>query len=300
MVIPAYHSSSTIARTLGSLRSQSFADFETIVVDSSADDGTERAVRQGFPEVTLLRSPVRLYPHAARNLGVSHARGDILVFTDPDCRVGRRWLERLVAAVDAGHTVVGGSMDLEGRDRLELAVHLCKFFWLLPGLPAGERRVVCTASAAYARSVWEAVGPFRGDLFTADALLAMRAADAGYAPHFEPHAEVVHRHDGGCRHFLRQFEERGREFARGRSEQERWSRPRCACWVLAAPLILLVQLARAGRDAVRSGRAWTTDFLVSLPLHFCFRLAWTLGETRALGALAVRRARSVTDPATAR
>lgn len=289
VIIPAYHSQTTVAESLEALREQTFRDFQTIVVDSSADDQTARIISESFPEAVLVRSPTRLYPHAARNLGVARAVGDILVFTDPDCRARPDWLERLVNTVDAGHPVVGGSMALDTRTPLQTAVHLCKFSWLLPPLPAGPRRVVCTANAAYTRAAWDEVGPFDGDVFTGDALLAMRAAAAGLVPFFEPCATVAHTHEGGVVSYLRQFVLRGSEFAAARARQEDWGRGRCAAWVLASPVILLLHLLRAGGDALRAGVEWTAAALTSLPLQTAFRLAWTVGEARALAELTGRR-----------
>src|SRR5512144_1102084 len=105
VIIPAYYSDSGIAGCLEALRSQSFRDFEAIVVNSSPGDRTREIVTTQFPEVKLLENPTRLLPHAARNRGVSLAVGQILVFTDADCRGSPDWLERLVDAHGAGHEI---------------------------------------------------------------------------------------------------------------------------------------------------------------------------------------------------
>src|SRR5919108_4634016 len=93
VIIPAYESQETIADTLLALRDQAFRDFETIVVDSSPAEATETLLRSEFPEVTYERSQRRLIPHEARNRGVELARGELLVFTDPDCVPRPDWIE---------------------------------------------------------------------------------------------------------------------------------------------------------------------------------------------------------------
>ncbi len=114
VVIPTYYSSSTLEISLEALRRQRYRDFEVIVVNSSPEEETGRIVRERYPEVVFVQSPVRLYPHAARNEGIGRARGEVLVFTDPDCEPAPDWLERLVAACDGGTRVVVGAMGLAG------------------------------------------------------------------------------------------------------------------------------------------------------------------------------------------
>jgi GT2 family glycosyltransferase len=286
VIIPTYYSHRTVAACLEALRAQTFRDFETILVNSSPEEHAGEIVRTRFPEVTFVQSPTRLFPHAARNRGISLARGELLVFTDPDCRARPDWLARLVDAHDAGHVVVGGGMDLVTRRWFECGVHLCKFYFLLSGSKPGPRRVICTANASYARSIWEQVGPFDEELFVGDALLSWRAAAHGFRPWFEPLAIVAHRHEGDFRSYWREFWLRGREFGGARARLETWPRWRAAAYLILLPAVLLVVLTRAGRAALGSG--WGGSFALTFPIQFVFRLAWSLGEARAHLELASR------------
>ena len=286
VILPAYYSQDTIEACLDGLQTQTFRDFETILVNSSPEGRTGQIVTTRFPEVVFVQSPVRLLPHAARNYGVSLARGDLLVFTDPDCCARPYWLARIVEAHDAGHPVVGGSMGLVSPRWLECGIHLCKFFWLLTGLPAGPRQVICTANASYSRAVWEIIGPFDGNLFTGDAMLSMRAAAQGFQPWFEPRAIVEHRHEGNLSFYWHQFLMRGREFAGARARLEEWSRWRAAAYFALLPGLILLVLMRAGRHALRSG--WGLQFVLTLPIQFVCRLAWSLGEARTHWTLVLR------------
>ena len=85
---------SSLSAPFSALRSQTFSDFEIILINSSPEEETERLVRSEFPEVVFEQSLVHLYPHAARNRGVQLACGSVFVFTDPDCRARPDWLER--------------------------------------------------------------------------------------------------------------------------------------------------------------------------------------------------------------
>jgi GT2 family glycosyltransferase len=285
VVIPAYYSHATLRECLIALRAQTFRNFEVLLVNSSQEHETARVV-QDFPEVHFTQSLVRLFPHAARNLGVQHARGELLVFTDPDCQARPDWLERLIIANDAGHSVVGGAMDLSGGSALERAIHLCKFYWLLPKLVAGKCTVICTANAAYDRHAWRVAGPFDGELFMGDALLAMRAAARGLAPWFEPTAIVEHRHEGTLQMYAGQFFRRGREFAPARATQEAWSRWRIAAHLAGGLLVPPLMLAKTGLCAARSG--WTAGYAMSFFHQLVFRLAWSAGEMVGAAALLAR------------
>lgn len=286
VIIPAYYSAETMATCLNALRDQIFQDFETIVVNSSPEERTRQIVTMCFPEVTFKQSPRRLLPHAARNRGVNLARGELLVFTDPDCRAMPDWLDRLVTAHEAGHAVVSGSMELDSNSWFERGIHLCKFFWALSGLPPGPCWIVPTANASYTREVWEVIGPFDGEYFHGDALLSWQAAANGYQPWFEPQATVAHRHGGNVASFWRERIERGQEFAQARTVFEQWSWWRVAVYLVLLPVLPLFVLLRAGGDALKS--AWGWRFVVTLPLQFIGHLAWSLGEARTYWKLVMR------------
>ncbi|MBK5298868.1 MAG: glycosyltransferase [Vicinamibacteria bacterium] len=279
VIIPAYYSHGTVRLCLEALGRQTFCDFETIVVNSSPDTTTADLVISEFPEVRFVQSPDRLLPHAARNLGVGLASGALLVFTDPDCEAAPDWLEWLVAANDAGHRVVGGSIEPGSRRWLECGTHLCKFSWVLSGLAPGPRWILPSANVSYARGVWDAVGPLDPTRFCSDSLLSWKAAASGDRPWFEPRAVVKHHHDDAFGAYWRERLGRGREFGAMRIEFERWSRGRAAARLPLLPLLVPLVLARAARDAVRSG--WGMRFVTTLPVQLAGQLAWCLGEARS-------------------
>lgn len=279
VIIPAYYSYDTVATCLAALRAQTFHDFETILINSSPEEITSQIVTTRFPEVTFEQSMTRLLPHAARNRGVRLARGELFVFTDPDCSARPDWLARLVEGYDAGHPVIGGGMELGSNRWFERGVHLCKFSWLLSGLTAGPRWILPSANVCYARDVWNQIGPFDEDYFCGDALLSWRTGAQGIPLWFEPQAVVEHRHEGNIRSLWRERLQRGQEFAVVRAKFEHWSWSRVAIFLTCFPLLVLLVLTRAGRDAFRSG--WGRNFIVTLPVQFVGQLAWCLGEARA-------------------
>lgn len=106
MIIPAYNAGPTILETIGSVRQQTFADFELIVID---DGSTDNTVAQ-LGNLRDNRLKVFSYPHqglgAARNHGIEHARGEFVSFIDADDLWTRAKLElqldRLLHQPEAG------------------------------------------------------------------------------------------------------------------------------------------------------------------------------------------------------
>lgn len=279
VIIPAFHSESTIGGCLEAITGQTFQDLEVIVVNSSNEDRTRQIVLSHYPRAIFDQSPVRLLPHAARNRGVAQARGEMLAFTDPDCIPRPEWLAHLVQACEDGHSVVSGSMDLKDENWWASGIHLCKWFWLLSGLRPHSPKIVATGNAAYSRQVWEAVGPFDGDLYNGDALFSWRASARGFSLWFEPGAIVEQIHRENWVEFVRERYSRGREFGQVRAQFEQWSRSRALAYSLGIPLLLIVILARTER-AARSANM-SRDFWLTIPVSILGQLAWLLGESRA-------------------
>ncbi len=69
VILPAYLSSPTIAGCLRAIQAQTYQPFRAIVVDSSPDNLVADLVEAEFPEVQLVRSPVRLLPSPGAECG---------------------------------------------------------------------------------------------------------------------------------------------------------------------------------------------------------------------------------------
>ena len=278
VVLPAYFSDGSIAQCLEAIEAQTFQDFEVVVVNSSPETRTRDIVTSRFPRVIFEQSTTRLLPHAARNVGVSLARGDLLVFTDPDCLPHPEWLESLVHASAAGWPVVQGSVEPKKGSYIERGVNLCKRFALLKGVPPYTPWIVSTLNVCYSRKAWQAAGPLDGDLFCGDALLGWRAAALGLKARFEPNAVIESIHDATFSGLIRERYARGREFAAARANYERWNRLRSASFALASPLLLALVMTRAARSAAAAG--CKRDFVLTFPVQIAGQLAWILGESR--------------------
>jgi N-acetylglucosaminyl-diphospho-decaprenol L-rhamnosyltransferase len=85
------------AAFLAGVRATSYRPLELILVDNASSDGSAEAYA-GEPDVELLRSAENLGFGGACNLGAAHARGELLLFMNPDVRLQPDTIEALVTA----------------------------------------------------------------------------------------------------------------------------------------------------------------------------------------------------------
>jgi GT2 family glycosyltransferase len=293
VVIPAYNSHATIVQCLEALGGQTFRDFEAIVVDSGPDETTARTVPARFPWVRYVRSGRRLLPHAARNRGVALARGEWLVFTDPDIYASPDWLDRLLAAGRARDAVIVGALACHGRRWLDVGIHLCKFGAWLPDGAGRPTHMSPTANMLMRRQDFDAAGGFSGDGMLDDVAMSRRLRERGRQLWFEPRAVVAHHHLQGLADFMRERYTRGQAYGQLRIGwyEGRW----LSLLTLFAATVAPVRLARVtGLAALQAWRAGQiTSFVATLPLLFA-------GHAAALAGEAVAYAQYVAMPGLAR
>ncbi len=103
VVVPVRNEARFVLRTLGQLMAQDYDPqrVEIIVVDGESTDGTDVLVDRfaaAHENVCWLSNPRRL-SSAARNIGVRHARGDVVVVVDGHCQLDDdRFLQKLAEA----------------------------------------------------------------------------------------------------------------------------------------------------------------------------------------------------------
>ncbi|MBK5260028.1 MAG: glycosyltransferase family 2 protein [Thermoanaerobaculia bacterium] len=291
VILPAFRSGATIERSLESIDQQTFRDFETIVVESSGDAASEAMVHRRFPAVRFIAASDRLLPQAARNLGVGHSRGRLLVFTDPDIYLQSRWLQALVTAWEEQHEVIIGSFACHGTRVIDFGFHLTKFSkWL----PAGRRRILDMAPSGnmlVSREDFERAGAFPGELFIGDVELSRNLQDCGLRLWFEPAAAGAHHHLYTLREFCAERFQRGRWYGELRSRwyvDRRW---RIATLAVATvlPLRLASNLARVALHAARGGAL--IKLVTALPVVVAGYGATLAGEAGAYLAALARRSR---------
>ncbi|GAB1409572.1 hypothetical protein MASR1M90_07260 [Desulfovibrionales bacterium] len=125
VIIVTYHNETTIAACLTSLVAYSAIPWEAVVVDNSSDLATWeciQAVQRSHPDISLtsLRPGHNLGFAAGCNLGAQHARGDFLLFLNPDTRLENDILAVFLSYWEKNkHVGLLGPCVLDARGQIE-------------------------------------------------------------------------------------------------------------------------------------------------------------------------------------
>lgn len=207
VIVCSYNADRTLAACLDSLQALTYPDYEIILVDDGSTDTT--------PQIAFLRPHLRRFRHnrnlglsVARNTGLAAALGQIVAFTDADCRADEDWLYYLVSGlVDGEFAGMGGPNLLPPEDSPVAAAVMVS--------PGGPAHVMLTdrqaehipgCNMAFFKSALDEIGGFDPIFHAAgdDVDLCWRLQQAGYKLGFSPAAFVWHYRRSTVRDYLKQ------------------------------------------------------------------------------------------------
>jgi len=211
VVIPTFNRVELLHECLTALETQQMAKeaFEVLVVDDGSTDSTIDLL-----ETQSCASPITIRwfrqshggPAAARNLGVRHAQGNLIAFTDDDCIPAPDWLGALTAELpdDATCAGVGGPIRCAQEtsvsryiDRAKLVSH-----WIEDGVV----EYLITANALYRATYLIEIGGFDTGFLLAggeDVDLSYRLRRSGYSLRVTERGTVRHHHHDTLSSFFR-------------------------------------------------------------------------------------------------
>jgi glycosyltransferase involved in cell wall biosynthesis len=193
VVIPVRNEVQSLPALVESLRAQTFAPGEIIIVDGGSDDGTGALVRTlaAADEKIRLIATTEATPGRGRNVGIAAARHDWIALTDAGIRLEPTWLEHLVAAVvrQSDVDVVYGNYEpvIDG-----LFTRCAALAYVPPKQRRAEglSRGPSTASMLITRDVWQRVGGFPDLRATEDLIFMERIEQCGAKIAWAPQATV--------------------------------------------------------------------------------------------------------------
>ncbi|MEA5532763.1 glycosyltransferase [Crocosphaera sp. XPORK-15E] len=222
VIIPIYNGEEDLPNLIDCLRSQTYPkdQVEYLLVNNNSSDQTSQILEKAAADAQQIGINLKALnenqiqsSYAARNQGIRQAIGNILAFTDADCRPIPQWIEELVKPfIDENIGIVVGELAaLSGNSLLEkyaerYGVMSQKFLLEHPFLPYGQ-----TANLAIRRSIFHQVGLFRPYLTTGgDADICWRIQqETNWKLTFSPTAIIHHRHRSNFKELRSQWRRYG-------------------------------------------------------------------------------------------
>lgn len=210
IIIVTWNSVKYIYNCLEKLTTQTFQDFEVILVDNGSEDGTLDGLQEKHPAVNLLihKLSSNLGFTAANNIGARLARGKWLALLNADAFPEPDWLEKLLRTTEQNPEYSFFSsrqIQLNAPQLLDGAgdiYHISGLAWrngyrLSSKAHGHEQKEVfspCAAAALYSREAFLNVGGFDEDYFSyfEDVDLGFRLRLSGAKCLYVPEAVVHH------------------------------------------------------------------------------------------------------------
>ena len=165
IIVPAYNCVRELSDCLAAIGAQSRSDEEIIVVDDASTEETSAVAAEHTHHV--LRLPTNSGPAAARNVGVGHARGDVLVFIDADVVIAPGALDRIRQSFAERPEMAAmfGSYDQTPRARGYVSRYRNLLHHFVHQQGHAEAATFWAGCGAVRREVFQAVGGFDAQRF---------------------------------------------------------------------------------------------------------------------------------------
>lgn len=222
IIIPTYNRKEELVDLLPSLsRQECPVPFEIIVVDDGSTDGTRELLKnlaEDWKGRLRFLEQNRAGPGTARNLGIKHANGDILVFVDSDCIAPRGWLYNLISVFTNPQIGAAGGPELAPtNDRLfwKCQTYVMTALLTTGGLRGRKGKKLGVYyprgfNIAVRKHVADAVGGFTKRFHGEDILFGLKVKQMGYILKYVPDAAMYHRRRSTLSGYFRQLYRMGK------------------------------------------------------------------------------------------
>jgi GT2 family glycosyltransferase len=268
VIVVSYNNRDYLGACLDSILRTLPPGCEVLFLDNGSSDGSANFVEKGYPKVRKFCSSSNLGFAGGNNLVADSARGEYLVFLNPDTIVEPGWLEALLAPLQACSqaglatsqilllhspaiiNTCGNEIHLSG-------LTLCRGAGLKRGSLATQTEVTAISGAAFAirRELFEKLGGFDENffLYMEDSDLSWRARLAGFECIYVPTSIVYHDYLLRFRPNKIFYQEKNRYMML--LKNLRWG-----SLVLLLPALLLAEVVTWGFVIARGGGLWQQKF----------------------------------------
>ena len=149
-----------LQKTIESVVSQTYKEFEWIVIDGGSTDGSKELIEEYAEYISYWVSEPDKGIYNAMNKGIAASHGEYLLFLNSgDTLYDEKILNRVVNSLQGKEMYVGDSHTVNGIDKLDLSSRDKVFYTLL-------KRGFPHQSIFYHNSIFQTVGYYREDLET--------------------------------------------------------------------------------------------------------------------------------------
>lgn len=210
IILLAYNSKSDLEECIPSLESQSYKDYEIIVMDNSPNNDVQNFVSKNYPDIKYVKNNSNIGYPAGNNNGLKYAKGKYIIVVNPDTVADNEWLNQLIKPLENNAEVaITNSKVLlyHYQDLVNTFSNYCHFtgldFCKGLGEPSSlyskpsEAGAISGCSFATRRDVFEEIGGFDPDffLYMEDVDLAWRVRLAGYKILAVPSSIIYHKYE---------------------------------------------------------------------------------------------------------
>jgi glycosyltransferase involved in cell wall biosynthesis len=200
IIVTVKNEEDKISETLAALKEIDYPSYEIILVDGGSTDQT-LDIAQKFA-INIVKTSDS-YPGQARNVGIAHAQGNIIAFTDGDCLPNKDWLTNAVGLLKTNKADGVGGPLLPYEKSTFLAKAILDSL-SAPLVSAGSTNFIRhnqqryvkslpSSNAIYPKTILEDVGFFSDELrYCEDTELNYKIINKSYKLMFSPTVVVQH------------------------------------------------------------------------------------------------------------
>ena len=221
VVIPVYNRPQEVEEILSSLTTQSFKDFEVIIVEDGSTTRCDSVV-DSFRDKLKIEYYFKPNsgPGPSRNFGFTHARGRNFVVFDSDCTLPPEYFHVVKESILKNHWDAWGGPDRAHANftlKQRAMAYTMSSIFTTGGIRGGKKHLGWFQPRSFnmgiSKKVFEKTGGFRFDRYAEDIEFSIRMKQAGFNVGLIPEAFVYHKR----RISFRQFYKQVYNFGKGRA-----------------------------------------------------------------------------------
>jgi len=212
IIIPNWNTERWLPGCLDGLQTQTYQDFQILLVDNGSTDDSVAYVKTNYPDVEVLTFDTNRGFAAAVNAGIRQSNADYVILLNVDTVPQPNWLKHLVETIEQSDSDVGGvaskMLSLDDPTIIDDAGNLLSWYGSACKRGLGESTENYTESdevfsisggaSLYRRSFFDDVGYFDENFvsYLEDVDLGLRGRLCGYRYLYAPEARVFHQWSG--------------------------------------------------------------------------------------------------------